>query len=318
MQEPCASLTRKAPIFKSFAQSRTMIATFKERLSHIWKKHPRLPLFLAALSLAVLLSVLLYSLNQSPQLSIEWRLLLMLSASLLSLWIGLGGISLILKRQGRALDDNLYIVIILVVAYLIPALIFVIPDWLVPSIDEMPGIARVAAGQPWFYLWQALALSGSVFIRIRGKQTRPTPDKPAFHWQLTISLLAGLTAWLIAAFIYSLLSTPFPATPTPPSDIMQAALLSVGVLIAPWAEERFFRGEILAKWEASYGRTRAILFSAVLFATVQLRPLLWLPAFVVGLALAELALRTRRLFYPILAHALVNLLFFLIGWYLLI
>lgn len=295
-----------------------MTATFKERLSRLWKKYPRLPLVLAALPLLILLSVALYSLKQSSQLSIEWRLFLMLSAALLSLWIGLGGISLILKRQGRSLDDSLYIVIILVLAYLIPALIFVIPDWIIPSTDGIPRIARLAAGQPWFYLWQALALTGSGFIRLPNKLTHSISDKPAFHWQLTISLLAGLTAWLIAAFIYGLLSTPFPGIPTPPSDILQAALLSVSVLIAPWAEERFFRGEILPKWEASHGRTRAILFSAALFATVQLRPLLWLPAFVVGLALAELALRTRRLIYPILAHALVNLLFFLIGWYLVI
>ena len=295
-----------------------MTATLKERLSRLWKKYPRLSLVLSALPLAILLFVVLYSLKQSSALSVEWRLFLMLAAALLSLWIGLGGVSLILKRQGRSLDDSFYIVIILILAYLIPALIFVIPDWLIPSADGIPRIARLAAGQPWFYLWQALALAGSGFIRLPNKLPPSISDKPAFHWQLTISLLVGLTAWLIAAFIYGLLSTPFPDIPAPPSDILQAALLSVSVLIAPWAEERFFHGEILPKWEAAHGRTQAILFSAALFATVQLRPLLWLPAFVVGLALAELTLRTRRLIYPILAHALINLLFFFLGWYLVI
>ena len=294
-----------------------MTPTIKENLSHLFKKHPRLPLIAAALLLAVLLSVVLYNLNQSPQLTIEWRLFLMLSAALLSLWIGLGGVSLILKRQGRSLDATLSIVIILVLAYLIPAVLFVIPDWLIPSAEMRP-LARLAAGQPWFYLWQALALAGSGFIHFPDGLP-PSPSKQlAFHWQITISLLTGLTAWLIAAFLYALLSTPFTAEPDPPSNILQAALLIVSVLIAPWAEERFFRGEILPKWEASRGRPRAILLSAALFATVQLRPLLWLPAFVVGLALAELALRTRRLIYPILAHALINLLFFLLGWYLVI
>ena len=295
-----------------------MIATFKERLSQLWKKHPRLPLILAALPLLVLLAIVLYSLRQSSQLSIEWRLFLILSAALLSLWIALGGVSLILKRQGRSLNDSLYIIIVLVLAYLIPAVIFVIPDWLAPSTDGIARIARLAAGQPWFYLWQALALAGSSFVRIPNKKPRSTSDKPAFHWQLTISLLAGLAAWLIAAFIFGLLSTPFTVIPNRPSDILLAVLLSVSVFIAPWAEEHFFRGEILPKWEASYGRTRAILFSAALFATVQLRPLLWLPTFVVGVALAELSLRSHRLIYPIIAHALVNLLFFLLGWYLLI
>lgn len=293
-----------------------MIHSIKERLFRLSKTHPRLPLILAAVPLAVLLSVVLYSLNQSAQISIEWRLFLMLTAALLSLWIGLGGISLILKRQGRSLNGTIYIIITLVLAYLIPAVIFVIPDWLIPFTAKMPSAARLAAGQPWFYLWQALALAGSGIIRIPGGLQSPTSQRPAFHWQLTISLLTGLTAWLIGAFLYALLSTPFPFRPDPPSDILQAALLGVSILIAPWAEERFFRGEILPKWEASRGRTQAILLSAALFATVQLRPLLWLPAFVVGLALAELALRTRRLIYPILAHALINLLFFLLGWYL--
>ena len=295
-----------------------MTPTIKENLSRLFKKHPRLPLIAAALLLAVLLSVVLYNLNQSPQITIEWRLFLMLSAALLSLWIGLGGVSLILKRQGRSLDATLSIVIILVLAYLIPAVLFVIPDWLIPSAAETPPLARLAAGQPWFYLWQALALAGSGLIHFPIRLTPSSSKQLAFHWQITISLLTGLTAWLIAAFLYALLSTPFPAEPDPPSNILQAALLIVSVLIAPWAEERFFRGEILPKWEASRGRKQAILLSAALFATVQLRPLLWLPAFVVGLALAELALRTRRLIYPILAHALINLLFFLLGWYLVI
>ncbi|MDX9864600.1 MAG: type II CAAX endopeptidase family protein [Anaerolineaceae bacterium] len=295
-----------------------MIAALKERLSRLWKNHPRLSLLLAVLPLLVILSALLFSLNQSPQLTMEWRLLLMLTAALLSLWIGLGGISLILKRQGRSLDHNVYIVITLVLAYLIPAVIFVLPDWLIPFAVETPPAARLAAGQPWFYLWQALALAGSGFIRISGRLTLSPAKQLAFHWQLTLSLLTGLTAWLFAAFLYALLSTPFPVEPDPPSDILQAALFIVSVLIAPWAEERFFRGEILPAWEDSHGRTPAILFSAALFATLQLRPLLWLPAFVIGLALGELALRTRRLIYPILAHALINLLFFLLGWYLVI
>ena len=295
-----------------------MIHSIKERLSRLWKKHPRLPLILAALPLAVLLSGVLYSLNQSSQLSIEWRLFLILTAALLSLWIGLGGISLILKRQGRSLDAALTIVITLVLAYLIPAVIFVLPDWLLTFTAKIPSAARLAAGQPWFYLWQALTLAGSGIIRTPGRLNRCTSEQPAFHWQLTISLLTGLAAWLIGAFLYALLSTPFSVRPDPPSDILQVALLGVSVLIAPWAEERFFRGEILPKWGQSLGRTKAIVFSSALFATVQLRPLLWLPAFVVGLALAELALRTRRLIYPILAHALINLLFFLLGWYLVI
>ena len=265
-----------------------MIPTIKEHLARLWKNHPRLSLILAALPLLAILYGVLVNLNHSPQLTIEWRLFLMLTAALLSLWIGLGGVSLILRRQGLSLSSTLYITITLVLAYLIPAVLFVIPDWIIPSAAPLPPNTLLAGGQPWFYLWQAFALAGSGFIRTPGGLPKSSSNQPAFYWQLTISLLTGLTAWLIAAFLYALLSTPFPAEPDPPSAILQAALFIVSVLIAPWAEERFFRGEILPAWERTRGRTPALLLSAALFATMQLRPLLWLPAFVIALPWANL------------------------------
>ncbi|MCD4673781.1 MAG: CPBP family intramembrane metalloprotease [Anaerolineaceae bacterium] len=299
--------------------------SLKERLTRFRKIRPRLLLILTALALAAVLWVVLRSLTQSPHLSIEWRLFLLLIAALLSLWIGLGGVTFLLKQYGRSLADVLSISVILILAYLIPTLAFVIPDWINQSLSDpktllpggLLGTAGLAAGQPWFYLWQTLVLAGSSLTR-PSKLARAASDNAALHWQVTASLLTGLAAWLAGAFIYGLVSTPYPAEPSPPSAILQATLLGVSILIAPWAEEHFFRGEILPRWEASLGRTQAVLASAALFATLQLRPLLWLPAFVVGLMLAELALRTRRLIYPILAHALCNLLFFLLGWYLVI
>jgi len=293
-----------------------MFNAIKYRLSQLREKHPRLPVILAALLLAAIIYTVLRNLARLPQVNTEWGLLLILTSALLSLWIGLGGLSLILKRRGHPLSTDLYILITFILAYLIPMVIFILPDWFLTGGGPLPRENLLTAGQPWFYLWQALALAGSSFIRTPATASASKIKKPAIHWRITIGLLTGLAAWLLAAFLYGLLSTPFPGEPAPPSAILLAALLTVSILIAPWAEERFFRGTLLCRWKTRLGSTKAVLLSAALFATLQMRPVLWLPAFVVGLALAFLTLRTQRLSYAILAHALINLLFFLLGWHL--
>ena len=302
-------------------------SSLKDRLNRVWKSNLRLPLVLAPVVLGIILWLVLRSIPQSPQLSTEWHLLLLLVAALLSLGIGLGGLAILLNRRGRSLEDVLTLPLILVLAYLIPALAFVIPDWITRllaapqwmTLKDLLGQGGLTSGQPWFFLWQALVLAGSGLTRKSGlAATAPPANKLPLIWQIATGLLAGLAAWLMAVFVYSLLAAPSTTLSDPPSPILQVVLLIAGVLLAPWAEERLFRGEILPRWETSLGRRRAVLASAALFASLQLRPLLWLPAFVIGLALGELTLQTRRLTHAILAHALCNLLFFLLGWYLLI
>ena len=302
-------------------------SSLRDRLNRVWKSKPRLPFLLTATTLGGIVWLILHNISRLPQLSTEWNLLLLLMGALLSLGVGLGSLALLLKRRGHALEDVLTLPLILVLAYLVPALAFVIPDWITRlltapgwlTFKDLLGPGGLTAGQPWVYLWQALVLAGSGLIhKPRLETATPPAEKLPLIWQIATGLLTGLAAWLMAVFVYSLLADPQNPLSESPSPLLQAVLLATGVLIAPWAEERFFRGEILPRWEISLGRKQAVLASAALFATLQLRPLLWLPAFVVGLALAELTLQTRRLTHAILSHALCNLLFFLLGWYLLI
>jgi membrane protease YdiL (CAAX protease family) len=296
---------------------------FKDQLSRLRTARPRLLILLAAGAGAGLLWAVLRSLTRARQTSPEWQLFLLLLAALLSLWIGLGGLALLLRRRGRSLADIFSLPLIFALAYLIPALVFVLPGWVSQSRAQpavlLPGgvwgPAGLVVGQPWYYLWQALMLAASSFVR-KPQFSTALPHRTALHWRVTAALLAGLVIWLAAAFVYGLLASPFSAFPEAPLPLLQIMVLVVATLIAPWGEERFFRGELLPRQESAWGHTPAVLVNAALFATVQLRPLLWLPAFVVGLLLAELTLRTRRLVFPILAHALCNLLFFFLGWYL--
>lgn len=79
------------------------------------------------------------------------------------------------------------------------------------------------------------------------------------------------------------------------------ALLTV--VVAPFIEELFFRGFLLQRWARRWGTTTGVVASSAFFAVLHGE---WLGHFVFGVAMALLYLETRRLWLPILAHALNN------------
>ena len=78
------------------------------------------------------------------------------------------------------------------------------------------------------------------------------------------------------------------------------------VVIAPIAEEVFFRGVAFNAWLAERGRRFAYIASALLFAAIHTSLISLLPIFLLGLALAWVYRRTRSLVAPIAMHATVN------------
>ncbi len=83
------------------------------------------------------------------------------------------------------------------------------------------------------------------------------------------------------------------------------SFLSVAV-VAPVAEELLFRGLILQGFLARYRLGFAIAASAVIFALFHLNPYQYFTAFVAGIILGWLFLRTRSLWTCIAAHAFYN------------
>ncbi len=75
------------------------------------------------------------------------------------------------------------------------------------------------------------------------------------------------------------------------------------VLVAPVMEEIFFRGFLLHRWRVAYGDRRAVVFSSLLFAILHVDIL---GGMVFGVVLSLIAIRTRSLIGPILAHAANN------------
>lgn len=78
------------------------------------------------------------------------------------------------------------------------------------------------------------------------------------------------------------------------------------VVIAPVAEELFFRGFVLRGFLSRYSIRKAALVSAALFAAVHLNPWQAILAFPIGIFSAWLYLRTGSIGPCILSHAIVN------------
>lgn len=78
------------------------------------------------------------------------------------------------------------------------------------------------------------------------------------------------------------------------------------VILAPIAEELFFRGIVFNAWLREAGRRYAYVGSSLLFAVIHLSVAAVLPIFLLGLALAWVYRRTGNLLAPIAMHATVN------------
>lgn len=88
------------------------------------------------------------------------------------------------------------------------------------------------------------------------------------------------------------------------------------VIVAPVTEELLFRGIILRGFLSQYGEWKAIILSALLFSIFHLNPYQLLPAFVGGLILGWVYLKSGSLWPCIYAHAFFNFLSFISNNYL--
>ena len=143
---------------------------------------------------------------------------------------------------------------------------------------------------------------------------------------LGLSLLLGGALWVLSIGLMVLQAMALP----PPPEYLEAfraihralaptgaldALVSVMVIaVAPGVcEEIVTRGVLLPSLVRPLGRTLAILASAFLFAAMHADVYRFLFTFAIGVVLGVLRLRTGSLWPPILAHATLNTLTFLIA-----
>lgn len=84
----------------------------------------------------------------------------------------------------------------------------------------------------------------------------------------------------------------------------------VAVVVAPIAEEVFFRGYLYAVFRSKFTRDPwyALYWSSAVFAVVHFYVIHFIPVFLIGLALGYLYRRRGFLIAPVVAHATANLL----------
>src|SRR6056297_218806 len=90
----------------------------------------------------------------------------------------------------------------------------------------------------------------------------------------------------------------------PDTTLIQYGLIFfVGAVFAPLVEEIIFRGIIVERFGAKYGYKSAVILSSFLFGVLHMDII---GAFVFGVVLSVLYLRTRSLLLPFLIHAANN------------
>ena len=128
-------------------------------------------------------------------------------------------------------------------------------------------------------------------------------------------ILAAVVAvvGLLISYLYEMLMTSLgmePTSPLPPEltqGAVNIALFSiVAVVVAPFAEETFFRGFLFTGIGNRYGYGWGAVISALIFSVVHMQLGALLPIFIFGLFLAWLYMRTGSIWVCIFAHGAFN------------
>lgn len=77
------------------------------------------------------------------------------------------------------------------------------------------------------------------------------------------------------------------------------------VILAPVSEELVFRGILLSRWSTKWGHTKAILLSSTLFGSLHFPDIIG--AFMFGILMCAIYMKTRTLIIPIIIHVGNNL-----------
>lgn len=160
-----------------------------------------------------------------------------------------------------------------------------------------------------------LAVSWLFVFRPRALVGWPSWAGPDVAGALRAGLGWGVLAWMAATAVSALVVVGLErlGIPADPQAAEQALLvvdpwlaIVAIVILAPIAEELFFRGVVFNAWLREGGPRFAYLGSAILFAVIHLSLVAVLPIFLLGLALAWVYRRTGNLLAPIAMHAVVN------------
>jgi membrane protease YdiL (CAAX protease family) len=156
----------------------------------------------------------------------------------------------------------------------------------------------------WLFVYRPRALAG-----LPGFPGRE-PLKAA-----ALGVAWGVAAWVVSTVLIGVVAVvlqqlgmePEPQAAERAIEMLDPVLVVLAiVVIAPIAEEVFFRGVVFNAWLREGGRRFAFIGSAFHIAVIHVSLLSLLPIFALGLMLAWIYDRTGTLVAPIAMHATVN------------
>ena len=179
--------------------------------------------------------------------------------------------------------------------------------------DSAPAVIVTLAGTSGLLLLISLTLGPLKHrVAVRELVLRPSPSRGAAQILLPLAALAMI---LVFNGIYGAVVTQLGSDILDPPelpfelDFSPVLLAFTGLLVigvGPLAEEVFFRGFALPGLARRFGPLGAVLASSLLFGLAHVDVALFIPAFVAGLLLGWLYLRTGSLLGCVLVHGIQN------------
>jgi len=246
---------------------------------------------------------------ETPDTTFLQKVITLLALTVIAFLIGLAGFRLtaLANRHSRPTPNLL---IIFATVYFIPGLLFGVATIHSPGLIWRPGL-----GMPWLYFWQNIILL-IILLRERDHHTPTKLDHRLFIFSLFLGLGVGICSAFVIGLMDSISLVSYRAPQLYP--ISYILIIFVSLSVAPLASEIVFRKRLLDRWQPSLGFIKAMLASSTVYAILQLRPLVMLPAFILGCCLCWLYWYTKKLIYPIMAHLVFNILMLVLGWWLVV
>lgn len=156
----------------------------------------------------------------------------------------------------------------------------------------------------WLFVFRPNALAG--LPSLPGSNAADAV-RSGIGWGVVAWIGASVASYVVVVVFEALGLDPEPQAAEQALSVIDPVLAVLAIVIlAPIAEEIFFRGVIFNAFLREGGRRWAFLGSSALFAVIHLSLVAAIPIFLLGLALAWVYDRTNNLLAPIAMHMFVN------------
>jgi len=160
-----------------------------------------------------------------------------------------------------------------------------------------------------------LAVTGGLVVAPRALAGVTLAGRLGLGRSLLIGLALAVPAWIVAQLLATLAAVVLQALGFSPDIGVADTVIERGdptvillafLLVAPVAEETFFRGVVFNAWEREHGAWVAVVGSAALFAVIHTSLFALVPIFALGVAFALVYRSSRSLVATMAMHAGFN------------